>query len=243
MRVQALLSVAGAAAVAFAAGGCELKDDGTDLANGKAAFVEKCGACHVLERAGTTGVSGPNLDAAFGRSLSEGFGRNTIEGVVLRQIEIPNATRQVDPATGKLAASMPADLVTGETAEDVAAYVAFASARGGEDEGRLADIGVQKAEGTAKVENGTLTIPAAESGALAYEFASAEAAPGSVKITSPNESTVPHNIALEGGEEGPVVQGGGVSEITADLEPGEYTFYCSVPGHREGGMLGKLTVK
>ncbi len=246
MRVQALLSVAGAAAVAFAASGCELKDDGADLANGKAAFVEKCGACHVLERAGTTGVSGPNLDAAFGRSLAEGFGRNTVEGVVLRQIEQPNTTRQVDPQTGKLAASMPADLVTGETAEDVAAYVAFASSKTGEDEGRLADIGVKKAEGTAKVENGTLNIPAAESGALAYEFASAEAAPGSVKITSPNESTVPHNIALEGGglnEIGPVVQGGGVSEITAELKAGEYTFYCSVPGHREGGMLGKLTVK
>jgi plastocyanin len=141
---------------------------------------------------------------------------------------------------------MPADLVKGETAEDVAAYVAFASSKTGEDEGRLADIGVKKAEGTAKVENGTLNIPAAESGALAYEFASAEAAPGSVKITSPNESTVPHNIALEGGglnEIGPVVQGGGVSEITAELKAGEYTFYCSVPGHREGGMLGKLTVK
>ena len=246
MRVQALLSVAGAAFVAFSAAGCELKDDGADLANGKKAFVEKCGSCHVLERAGTTGVAGPNLDSAFERSLSEGFGRGTVEGVVLRQIEQPNTTRQVDPKTGKLAGSMPADLVTGETAEDVAAYVAFASARAGEDEGRLADIGVQKAEGTAKVEGGTLTIPAAESGALAYEFASAEAAPGSVTIASPNESTVPHNIAIEGGglnEEGPIVQGGADSELTVDLKAGEYTFFCSVPGHREGGMLGKLTVK
>ena len=246
MRVQALLSVAGAAVLAFSAAGCELKDDGDDLANGKKAFVEKCGSCHVLERAGTTGVSGPSLDAAFERALSEGFGRNTVEGVVLRQIEQPNTTRQVDPKTGKLAAGMPADLVTGETAEDVAAYVAFATARSGEDEGRLADIGVQKAEGTAKVEGGTLTIPAAESGALAYEFASAEAAPGTVKLASPNESSVPHNIAIEGGgldEEGEVVTGGGVSEITVELKAGEYTFYCSVPGHREGGMLGKLTVK
>ena len=246
MRVQALLSVAGTAVLAFAAAGCELKDDGADLANGKKAFVEKCGSCHVLERAGTTGVSGPNLDTAFERSLSEGFGRNTVEGVVLRQIQQPNTTRQVDPKTGKLAGSMPADLVKGETAEDVAAYVAMASARSGEDEGRLADIGVQKAKGTAKVENGTLTIPAADSGALAYEFESAEATAGSVTLASPNESTVPHNIAIEGGglnEIGPVVQGGGVSEIQVDLKAGEYTFYCSVPGHREGGMLGKLTVK
>ncbi len=246
MRVQALLSVAGAAVLAFSAAGCELKDDGSDLANGKKAFVEKCGACHVLERAGTTGVAGPNLDAAFERSLTEGFGRSTVEGVVLRQNEQPNTTAQADPKTGKLVGGMPADLVKGETAEDVAAYVAYATARSGEDAGRLADIGVQKAAGTAKVENGTLNIPAAESGALAYEFASAEAAPGSVKLSSPNDSNVPHNIAIEGGgldEKGEVVQGGGVSEITVELKAGEYMFYCSVPGHREGGMLGKLTVK
>jgi uncharacterized cupredoxin-like copper-binding protein len=148
----------------------------------------------------------------------------------------------VDPKTGKLAAAMPRDLVTGETAEDVAAYIAMATARAGEDAGRLADIGVKKAEGVAKVENGALSIPVAESG-LAYAFANAEATAGSVKIVSENPQTVPHNIAIEGGEEGEVVQGGATSEITADLKAGEYTFYCSVPGHREGGMVGKLTVK
>jgi uncharacterized cupredoxin-like copper-binding protein len=39
------------------------------------------------------------------------------------------------------------------------------------------------------------------------------------------------------------VQGGADSTIKVDLKPGNYTFYCSVPGHREGGMVGKLTVK
>ena len=241
MRVQALLSVAGTAFLAFGMSACELKDDGSDLANGKAAFVEKCGSCHVLERAGTTGVTGPDLDASFARSVSEGFGRNTIEGVVLRQIEQPNPTAQIDPKTGKAAGSMPADLVTGETAEDVAAYVAFATARAGEDTGRLADIGVKKAEGVAKLENGVLDIPVAESGLL-YAVASAEAEAGAFKITSPNPQNVPHNIAIDDNL-GEVVQAGGVSEISVDLQPGEYEFYCSVPGHREGGMVGKLTVK
>jgi uncharacterized cupredoxin-like copper-binding protein len=40
-----------------------------------------------------------------------------------------------------------------------------------------------------------------------------------------------------------VVNNGGTSEVDVDLKAGDYTFYCSVPGHREGGMEGKLTVK
>jgi plastocyanin len=245
MRAQRFLLVVGAAVSAFALSACQIKDNGDDLANGKAQFVAKCGSCHVLERAGTTGVTGPSLDAAFDRALSEGFGRNTVKGIVHRQILYPNTTRQVDPATGKLAAAMPAKLVKGEAAEDVAAYVAFASAKSGKDAGRLADIGVKKAEGVAKLTNGELDIPVAETG-LAYAFAAAEAAPGSVKFVSANPQNVPHNIAVEGNglnEEGPVIQGGANSEITVELKAGEYTFYCSVPGHREGGMVGKLTVK
>ncbi len=67
-----------------------------------------------------------------------------------------------------------------------------------------------------------------------------------LEITSPNESATPHNIAIEGGgldEKGAVVQNGGVSKISVNVKPGEYTYYCSVQGHREAGMLGKLTVK
>ena len=39
------------------------------------------------------------------------------------------------------------------------------------------------------------------------------------------------------------MQNGAVSQFSADLKPGKYTFYCSVPGHRQGGMVGTLTVK
>ena len=240
--------VALSAAVLAAAGlsACGLAEREPNLIAGKRAFIEKCGSCHVLERAGTKGVQGPNLDEAFRQSLADGMGRSTVEGVVYRQIDIPNKDKQLDPVTGKETLAMPADLVTGDLARDVAAYVADASARGGEDTGRLADIGTTAAEGTARAENGTLEIPADPTGQLAYEFAAAEAPAGPLTLRSPNESAVPHNIVLEGNglnEEGPVVQDGGVSEIQVEVKKGTYTFYCSVPGHREGGMEGDLTVK
>ena len=71
----------------------------------------------------------------------------------------PTSTAQVDPATGKLLPLMPAKLVTGEDAEDVAAYVASAAAKGGKDTGQLAQVGAAEAKGTAKAENGKLDDP------------------------------------------------------------------------------------
>lgn len=233
-------------ALALALGGCGLTDDGDNMANGKQQFVQKCGACHALARAGTTGVSGPNLDAAFERARAEGFGESTFRGIVHGQILNPSSSNQIDPKTGQTLPAMPADIVTGEDAEDVAGYVASVAGKPGEDTGRLADIGAKQAEGTARAENGVLELPADPGGALAFSAKTAEAPPGDLTIRSQNDSAIPHNIALEGNgvdEVGDVVQGGGVSEIESTVDTGEYTFYCSVPGHREGGMEGTLTVK
>ena len=241
-----LAPLATAALLAAGLAGCELKDGGENLVNGKTQFVAKCGSCHILERAGTTGTTGPNLDEAFRTARAQGFGESTFEGVVLSQIKIPSTQKQQDPQTLKDAAEMPADLVTGQDAQDVAAYVAQAVARAGEDQGQLAQVGPEQSDETATAENGEIEIPADPSGALLYTFGSATASPGTLTMTSPNESSVPHNIALEGqgvDEVGEVVQDGGVSEITADVANGEYVFYCSVPGHREGGMEGTLTVE
>jgi uncharacterized cupredoxin-like copper-binding protein len=241
--------VGAVAVVVIAAGvlsGCQLKDDGDNLVNGKTQFIGKCGSCHTLARANATGVVGPNLDEAWQRAEEDGFRRSTYRGVVHRQIENPARTPQVDPVTGKLGAQMPANLVTGEDAKDVAAYVAQVAARPGEDTGRLATIGENNANKVAQARGGKLDIPTAASGALAYDFGSAKAPPGKITIESKNDASIDHNIALEGGgidEKGPVVKNGGVSRIQVDLKPGEYTFYCSVDGHREGGMVGKLTVQ
>ena len=240
------VAVAAAAALLVGLSGCELKDDGDNLVAGKQAFVAKCGSCHVLKRAGTTGVSGPNLDEAFQRARRDGFGQSTFAGIVYRQILQPARTEQTDPATGKGLAPMPAKLYTGEDAQDVAAYVASAVAKSGEDKGPLAAVGVKKSDEVAKAEGGKLEIPADPSGGLAYTFGAAEAPAGALEIDSPNKSSVDHNIAVEGGgvsEIGPVVKNGAVSKVSVDVKAGEYTFYCSVPGHRQGGMEGKLTVK
>jgi plastocyanin len=238
------LLLAGIVTAAAGVGGCNLADSGTNLVNGKEQFVAKCASCHVLERAGATGVTGPNLDEAFQRARKDGFGESTFEGLVYAQILNPAINPQIDPETRR-EAIMPANLFTGEDAEDVAAYVASAAGKPGEDTGALAEVGGGP-EGTAEAENGVLEIPAAESGALYFVFAEARAPAGQLTLESPNESSVDHNIAVEGNgvdEKGPVVKNGGVSEIQVDLEPGEYTFYCSVEGHREGGMEGPLTVE
>jgi plastocyanin len=224
---------------------CGVTDQGENVVNGKQLFVERCGSCHVLQRAGTKGVTGPNLDQAFQRARADGFGESTFEGIVHRQIQIPAKNPQFDPETGERLPEMPANLVTGDDAEDVAAYVAQAAAKRGEDSGQLAQVGAATAEGTAQAENGVLEIPADPGGALAYTFADAEAPPGALEINSPNESSVDHNIALEGGgvnEVGPVVNNGGVSTINVNVQPGEYQFFCTVTGHRAAGMEGTLTV-
>lgn len=248
-KTLAGLVAGGALLLGLGACGAGVNSEDENLIAGKRAFIEKCGSCHKLARAGTTGVAGPDLDAAFERALIDGMKRDTIEGVVYRQIEQPNRFPQLavtDPEDNEPGALMPANIVKGKLAHDVAAYVAFATAARGDDPGRLADIGVEKSTATAKAENGTLDIPADEGGALLYQFAKATAEAGPLTINSKNDSGVPHNIALEGNgvdELGPVVQDGGVSTIKVDVEPGEYTFYCSVQGHREGGMLGTLTVE
>src|ERR671910_1429156 len=239
VRGLALGACAIGASAVFAGCGSSLADRGDNVINGKQLFVEKCGACHILNRAGTKGVTGPNLDQAFARARQDGFGDSTFEGIVHRQIEQPAIRARVVPKTRKALPLMPANLVKGEDARDVAAYVASAVAKGGKDQGALASIGAAEAKGTAKAKGGSLEIPADPDGALAYVFADAEAPAGQLKVDSPNESSVDHNIAVEGAgvrEVGPIVKNGGVSTVNVDLDAGEYDFFCTVTGHREAGM-------
>jgi plastocyanin len=209
------------------------KEESPDLVNGKGLFIGEgtCGSCHALNRAGTKGTQGPNLDEAFEQARLDGMNEDTVEGVVLRQIAHPRRN-----------SIMPADLVTGDDARDVAAYVAEVAGQPGEDTGALADVGVKKG-GTATAKDGVLQIDADETGALAFTASEATAPPGKIEFVMENPSPIDHNIALEGGAEGDVVGNGGTSRFTANLKAGKYVYLCTVPGHAEGGMKGDLTVK
>ena len=128
-----LAAVLCAVALALPLGACGR--DEADLSNGKAHFVEKCGSCHELARAGTAGTQGPSLDAAFQTALADGIDRDTVEGIVHDQI--------LNPRKNSI---MPARLVEGDDARDVAAYVGYAADRSGNDEGALATAGLAQAK-------------------------------------------------------------------------------------------------
>jgi plastocyanin len=235
------VSVLTAGLLIAALGACGSETLDRDVVAGKVTFVKDCGACHTLARAGTKGTQGPNLDEAFRQALTEGMGRNTVEGVVHDQIMNPARVPKNDPIY------MPPEIVTGDAAKNVAAYVALVAAAGGKDTGRLAEA-VKPATSNKPIaaENGVLQMPANPDGQLAYVSTQATAEAGQLKIDSKNDANIPHDIALEGNgvnEKGETVQDGGVSTITVDVQAGEYTYYCTLPGHRAGGMEGKLTVK
>ena len=82
------------ALVLVAVGGCALKHPTANLVHGKELFVAKCGVCHTLSHANTTGTVGPNLDDAFRQDRADGIKSTSIQGLVDYWIQYPNATRQ-----------------------------------------------------------------------------------------------------------------------------------------------------
>jgi plastocyanin len=81
---------------------------------------------------------------------------------------------------------------------------------------------------------------------ISYDESSVEASAGEVTIDYTNDSGLPHNVTLEGagvdGDATDTITEGSTS-LTVNLDPGEYTFFCSVDSHRDQGMEGTLVVK
>ena len=111
VKLGSLLLVAAALLLAGCGGDETTGFEGANRSNGKSLFAVNCGSCHTLLDAGTTATIGPNLDQAFGYSCRQGFAEDTVYSIVHGQIDLAQG-------------AMPADLVTGQDAVDVAAYVA-----------------------------------------------------------------------------------------------------------------------
>jgi plastocyanin len=101
--------------------------------------------------------------------------------------------------------------------------------------------------GTASAGGSTVDISTPSGGTLAFDQKDVSAKAGTVTIDFDNKQPVPHDVKVEdsSGKElgGTDLTTSGTSNATVDLQPGTYTFFCSVPGHREAGMEGTLTVK
>jgi cbb3-type cytochrome c oxidase subunit III len=119
-----------AAAVLIAAGcgtGGKANSSG-DQTNGQKLFQAKCAGCHVLAAAGSQGTLGPNLDDAFAGPKAEHFKQSTMQNVVLDQIR-------------EASMPMPANLVKGQDAIDVAGYVAAVAGLGGTNAKPVSQLG------------------------------------------------------------------------------------------------------
>ena len=237
-RSQRLAGLITAALIpALLASGCGRGSE-PDLVAGKDLFTQKCGSCHTLKRAATKGTQGPNLDEAFGPAKRHGLGDSTVEGVVRDQIALTRRSSIMKP-----------NLVTGQDANDVAAYVGMVAGESGKDAGALASAGQPKVSSKPiAAKGGKLEMPADPSGGLAFASTKATAMAGMLELISVNKASIPHNIAVRdsGGKllgEGPDVQGGKSSTVSVTVKPGKYEFVCTVPGHEDGGMKGELEVK
>ena len=128
----------GLAAAALLAAGCGYGGAANagqppDTQSSQQLFKQSCGNCHRLSAAGTSGTIGPNLDNAFAADVKEGYPQSVIENVVLDQIRLgsgPIATyttnKKFTPQT-----PMPANILKGQDAIDVAAYVASVAGQSG----------------------------------------------------------------------------------------------------------------
>jgi len=125
----------------------------------------------------------------------------------------------------------------------VALSLAVAACGGDDDEEADEPPAADTAEDTGGGGGGTtLELAADPGGALAFDQTELTAPAGEVTIHLTNDAQIPHNVEVEGAGVSDTVTGADTS-LDVTLEPGEYVFYCAVPGHREGGMEGTLTVE
>lgn len=134
-----------------------------------------------------------------------------------------------------------------KAAEDTQANKEF-EAEGNDEAAAKVPGQSEKETGTKPISGpgGTIKLTASESD-LAYDTTSLQSKPGKVTIDFDNPAALEHDVAIEGSD-GKEIAGSeliakGKTSVSAELASGSYTYYCTVPGHREAGMEGTLTVK
>jgi plastocyanin len=118
---------------------------------------------------------------------------------------------------------------------------------GGESQAEQGGATKEESNAASGGSSSTLKFEADPKGALAYTSTSETAKAGKVTIEFKNPQSLTHDVAIENanGEEVGATElvADGSDSTTVDLKPGTYTYFCTVPGHREAGMEGTLTVK
>jgi plastocyanin len=131
----------------------------------------------------------------------------------------------------------------------VLALAAFGFAACGDDDdddgGETATPTEETTEAGGGGAGGTVEVSSSEG--ISYDQSSLEATAGAVTINYTNDSGISHDVVIEDADGNEVAATDQITEGTAsteaDLDAGEYTFYCSVDGHREQGMEGPLTAQ
>jgi plastocyanin len=81
---------------------------------------------------------------------------------------------------------------------------------------------------------------------IAFDTTKLSAQAGKVTIDFTNPSALEHDVAIEqNGKQIAISEtiAEGKTSVSADLEPGTYTYLCTIPGHAEAGMEGTLTIE
>jgi len=153
-------------------------------------------------------------------------------------------------ASTALAACGSSNDETTSTATTNATTNSAESEAGGSAKGGAANAGAAtggKTNPASGGKGGLLKIEAESGSALAYTTTNATTSAGEVTVEFNNPQALTHDVAIEdssGEEVGKTdLVADGTAATTVNLKPGTYTFFCTVPGHREAGMEGTLTVK
>jgi plastocyanin len=134
----------------------------------------------------------------------------------------------------------------------LAAAFALAACGGGDESSTTAASSTTEAtssatEATSTTPDESFAVAADPNGQLAFTKTELSVPAGSVTVDFENASSTPHDVVVEDADGNELMHtdpiSGSSATATADLQPGTYTFFCSVDSHREAGMEGTLTVK